>query len=207
MRWALALILVGNSLSAFALEWSPYASLAMTRGGDSLGKNVSVKNGESTTSHIRAGQYMLFSAGVTVPLPNLPDWEAQASIGYWFDLVGGNGGELKFKRIPIELVAIRNFDSIWRVSGGLSYHTAVERTCTQDTCDVPNTRFDNALGLVAEVDWLVSGPVTAGLGLDQPRPMLLWFGLRATVINYQAPQSEGGKYNGNNLGLILGLNF
>jgi hypothetical protein len=197
----------GYAAPGFALDWSPLISIGFTKGGDSLGTSVETQQNKTTTHHIRAGQFMLLNAGATFALPGLDDWEAQTTVGYWFDSVTENGGELRFRRIPIEVVAIRNFDATWRVSGGLTYHTAVERRCTQDTCTVPTTTFDDALGLVAEIDWLVGGPVMAGRAEGQPATTKLWFGARLTFIEYQAPDSENKTYSANNLGLVLGLNF
>lgn len=190
-----------------AFEWSPFVSLGFTRGGDSLGKTVSTSQiGGTRTNHVRAGQFMLLAAGATVALP-VESWELQTSVGYWFDSVSGNGGEMRFRRVPIEVVAIKNLTDAWRVSGGVSYHTMVERRCTQNNCTVSDATFDDALGLVIEGDWLVGGPVTRGVAEGEPSTTKLWFGARVTLIKYQSPQPENKTYSGNNFGLVLGFNF
>jgi hypothetical protein len=72
---------------------------------------------------------------------------------------------------------------------------------------VPDSSFEDARGFVVGVDWLVGGPVTRGYGPAESRPTKLWMGARATRIKYEAPEPEGGEYNGNNVGLVIGLNL
>ncbi len=195
-----------------ALDWSTFVSFGFTWGGDSVGKaQTSSQTGttgtQSTTTHnARAGQFMLMSTGATFAVPGLEDWDAQASAGYWFDTVSGNGGEIRFRRFPIELVAAKTIDNKWRVGGGLSYHAGVERVCTQTTCASRSAKFDNALGVVIEGDWLLGGRVTQGIS-DQRPTTKLWVGSRITLINYKSPAPESRSYSGNNIGFILGLNF
>lgn len=206
LRVTSAALLLGVVPTAAAFDYSPYVSVAFTFGGDSVGKTVKTdpQAGTSTT-HTRAGQLFQAMLGATFAAADV--WEAQASVGYWFDSTTGNGGELKFLRIPIDLLAIRNMSDSWRVLGGPTWHTGVRRRCTQDNCTVPGTSYDDAFGIVAGVDWLVGGPVSRQYTGDQPRPTKLWFGARMTRIKYVAPKSEGGSVDGSSIGFIVGLNF
>jgi len=201
---AAALLFTG---SAFALEFSPFVSMGFTFGGDTLDETPVGDPKLKKTESIKAGQFMYFSAGATMPLPPPGDWEVQSSIGYWFDSVQTGGHELRFRRVPIDVLLARSFDKSWRVLGGLTYHLNPERRCTQDNCEQPSSAFKNAIGLVAEADWLFGGIVTRVVGADEPRPTKLWMGVRITLIDYETTDESPAKYSGNNFGLMLGLNF
>lgn len=195
------------SSQVFALEASPFVSMGITFGGDILSEtqvgNPKLKKIES----IRAGQFMYFAAGATMALPEPGDWEVQTSLGYWFDSVQTGGHELRFRRVPIDVLLARSFDKSWRVLGGLTYHLNPERRCTLDVCPQPNSAFKNAIGLIAEIDWLFGGMVTRVVGADEPRPTKLWMGLRTTLIEYKTRGENPNRYGGTSFGLSLGLNF
>ena len=192
---------------AVALEISPFVSMGITFGGDTLGETPVGDPKAKKIESIKAGQFMYFSAGATVPLPEPGDWEVQSSIGYWFDSVQTGGHELRFRRVPIDVLLARSFDKSWRVSGGLTYHLNPERRCTLDNCAQPSSAFKNAIGLVAEADWLFGGIVTRVVGAGEPRPTKLWMGVRMTLIDYKTTDTVVTKYSGNNVGLLVGLNF
>ena len=192
---------------ASALEFSPFVSMGVTFGGDTLDDTPVGDPKLKKTESIKAGQFMYFSAGATLPLPQPGDWEVQSSIGYWFDSVQEGGHELRFRRVPIDILLARSFDKNWRVLGGLTYHLNPERRCTLNTCAQPSSAFKNAIGLVVEADWLFGGVVTRVVGADEPRPTKLWMGARMTLISYTTTDTNASKYSGNNFGLVLGLNF
>lgn len=201
---AMALLFTGR---AFSLEISPFTGMGITYGGDTLADAPVSDPKLKKTKSIKAGQFMYFFAGATVPLPEPGDWELQSSIGYWFDSVQTGGRELRFRRVPIDLLLARSFDKSWRVLGGLTYHLNPERRCTLDNCAQPSSAFKNAKGLVVEADWLFGGVVTRVPGADEPRPTKLWMGIRATLIDYKTTDTDAKNYNGNNIGLLIGLNF
>lgn len=200
-----AALLFSSQVCAFDI--SPFVSLGITSGGDLLDETTVGDPTLKNTKSIKAGQFMYFSAGATVPLRQPGDWEVQASLGYWFDSVQSGGRELRFRRVPVDVLLTRNFDQSWRLLGGLTYHLNPQRRCTLETCTQPNTSFENAMGLIVEADWLFGGVVTRVTGADEPRSTKLWMGVRMTLIDYKTADSYGNKYNGNNLGLLLGLNF
>jgi hypothetical protein len=195
------------SVQAFALEYSPFVSMGVTFGGDTLADTPVGDPKLKKTASIKAGQFMYFSTGATLPLPQPGDWEVQSSIGYWFDSVQTGGHELRFRRVPIDVLLARSFDKNWRVLGGLTYHLNPERRCTLDNCAQPSSAFKNAIGLVAEADWLFGGVVTRVVGAEEPRPTKLWMGVRMTLINYKTTDENPVEYSGNNFGLTIGLNF
>lgn len=201
---AAALLLSGQVL---AFDISPFVSMGVTFGGDTLDETVVGDPKKNQTESIKAGQFMYFSAGATVALPEPGDWEVQSSIGYWFDSVQTGGREMRFRRVPIDVLLARSFDKSWRVLGGLTYHVQPERRCTLDTCAQPSSAFKNAKGLVVEADWLFGGVVTRVVGAGEARPTKLWMGARMTLIEYKTTDADATKYSGNNFGLTLGLNF
>ena len=200
-----AALLFSGQVCAFDI--SPFVSLGITYGGDLLDETVVGDPTLKNVKSIKAGQFMYFSAGATVPLRQAGAWEAQASLGYWFDSVQSSGHELRFRRVPMDILLVRNFDQNWRLLGGLTYHLNPQRRCTLDTCTQPDATFENATGLMVEADWLFGGVVTRVTGADEPRSNKLWMGMRMTLIDYKTADSYGKKYHGNNLGLLLGLNF
>ena len=201
---AAALLFTGQ---AFALEISPFVSMGITFGGDTLDETPVGDPKLKKFASIKAGQFMYFSAGATVPVLQSGDWEVQSSIGYWFDSVQTGGHELRFRRLPIDVLLARSFDKSWRVLGGLTYHLSPERRCTLDNCAQPSATFKNATGVVVEADWLFGGVVTRVVGADEPRPTKLWMGVRMTLIDYETRDTVASKYSGNNFGLTVGLNF
>jgi hypothetical protein len=208
-RWtvaaALSLLLIDTP--AMALDISPFLSASVTFGGDTLGEDfVEDTLGEDDRS-IKAGQFLYFALGATVGLSDDNAWETQASVGYWVDSAELQEQELRFQRYPVDLLLIRNFSDRWRIAGGVTRHLSPRRRCTKQACTVPDTGFEDARGFVVGVDWLVGGPVSRSPSADGPRPTKLWMGVRATRILYQGPESEGGEYNGDNAGFIIGMNF
>ena len=105
---AAALLLSGQ---VGALDISPFVSLGITFGGDTLDETLVGDSTLKNIKSIKAGQFMYVAAGATVPLAQAGVWEAQSSLGYWFDSVQSAGHELRFRRVPIDLLLVRNFDN------------------------------------------------------------------------------------------------
>lgn len=205
-----ALGLAGFALPGYAGRMSPLVDIGVGFGGDRLGTAQTSSNVEK----VRAGQFLSFALGATFPIANDGDIEAQTSIGYFFDTVEANKGELSFIRYPIEAVVFKSITPKWRTGAGLTYHFNPRRNCTIPGCEVETVKFKNAFGAVLEVDYVLSdgGPASRSQSDDTMHINTIWLGLRYTRIEYQVSQAEaastvGDTVSGNAFGVLLGVNF
>lgn len=161
--------------------------IGVTSGGDKL-VEVQYTNGE--TEDIKAGGGVFLSGGFLLKtFPALSrNHETQVTIGYYFDDSEAENGDVSWSRIPLEVMQFYRLKR-FRVGGGLTYHInpTLEGSGFANNVDAD---FDNALGLVAEADFLF------GKGG--------FIALKYTKIDYEV---YGIKVNGDNVGLTLGALF
>lgn len=193
----------------YAGRISPVVDVGVGFGGDRLGEATS----GATTESVRAGQFMYFAVGSTFPLMSDGDYELQATLGYFYDSVNANHGQLSFIRYPIEALVFKSITPKWRAGGGPTYHFNPERKCSMSQCDAHTVKFKNALGVVMEADYVLGegGLVSRTQGADGAHSNTVWLGLRYTVVNYKTTEADGiaanGSARGNAFAALLGVNF
>ncbi|HET8705481.1 MAG TPA: hypothetical protein VFM46_04180 [Pseudomonadales bacterium] len=155
-------------------RWRVIAQVGYMSGGDEL-INAHVYNSffDSTSSvDIKAGQGVWFIAGAEVPLS--PSWAVQARVGYLFDSINSRNNSASFLRYPVEILPLFTINQV-QFGVGLTYHIDPFLDSGWEGGDV---RFKNALGLVAEINYV---------WLERAR-----VGLHFTQIDYDVKSVEAG---------------
>lgn len=189
MRFLVAFAFVAlSALPAAARDVHFIGRLALEGGGEDL---VEVEYSDGSSKTVTGGGLVTFSGGLVYTPETLPI-AVEALIGYKVDSVTGSNGDIKFTRLPLDLIAsyrIGNF----RVGGGVTYHLSPELTCNVDGMCDGSVSLDPALGGLVQFAY---GRYDGGFVWD--------LGLRGTIINYKAP---GGSFDGSCFGGFLSFGF
>lgn len=182
----LALLLAGT---AQARDSSLLFQFGLDLGGDELIK-VPFTNGDTKT--IDAGGMLYAALGTTFQTApeSQPNLETQLSVGFKFDSADAKNGDVTWRRIPIEALEFYTTPQ-WRFGGGLTYHL----NPTVDGSGVASNisaDFDNALGVILEVDYITAGKT--------------YVGGRVTLIDYTLSNTSVS-FSGNSVGVTVGVRF
>jgi hypothetical protein len=149
--------------------------LGLTVGGDELAYATFT---DGNTEKIKAGELIHLYAGVLLDFPDTP-LSTRLAIGYHFDSITAENGEIDFSRKPLEIIPFYNFHKNHRIGLGLTYH--LDPKLTSDV--LPDLTFDDSLGFVAEYGY--------GFGGGS-----VWLGLRYVGIDYDPAQLDGVSVTG-----------
>ena len=178
-----------NRFESESRRFSLVGTLGINLGGDELPTDEDEK--ESDENDINAGDAFGFKLGVIVqPLAQYPKWEIQTTIGWKgegkFNTDDNDDGH--FSRYPLDLMAFYKFNKL-RCGAGLTYHINPKLEGDNLPSDVDGG-FDNALGFVMGVDYLIANHFLIGANYE--------------VIDYESDTEEA---NGNTLGVFVGFRF
>ena len=179
----LALLLTGT---AQAGDYDLLLQGGIDVGGDKL-FHATYTNGD--TVNIDAGDLLQLGVGVTFKtVPALvPELETQMSLSYKFNSANAQNGDVDWKRYPLELLEFYTTPS-WRFGGGLTYHLSPSMKGS-GVAAVATADFDNALGLVFEVDYIIGAKS--------------FIGGRVARIDYKASDTHQ-EFSGNSVGVTFG---
>ena len=169
-----------SSTSAMAL--TPFGEMGIYVGGDNL---VTAEYTNGDTSSIDAGGELDLSAGIIFPISGA--LEGQFSVGYRFDTIHASNADINWRRYPVEMKAFYKTEK-FRFGGGVTEHFNPELSGTGVAAG--SVHFDNALGMVIEVDYSVTDKA--------------YLGLKYTNIDYEVGSVA---FNGDSAGLIFGYVF
>lgn len=187
--FSLMLILFTHQVNA--IENHLLLGLGLDFGGNKIaeafftnGDNVDIRSHEGIA--LAGGIYSLFTDNLGL----------QATVGYKSDSANAKNGDISFKRIPMELLAMYQVEN-HRIGGGLAYHMNTEYECKADSiCDV-SIEYDNALGAVISYDYSIKASETKGTYL---------IGAKYSNMTYN-PVKSGKSLNGSGIGIFLGMYF
>jgi hypothetical protein len=159
-------------------------------GGDTLATVVFF---DGDTQTVKAGR--LFSASIGMVGDVGDDMEMRVSIGLKADGIFAANGEVDFTRFPLEFMLFTKAEVV-SFGLGLSYHLDPSLSVTGPVVSGgSSTDFDDALGVVAEVDYK--------LGTDKKA----YVGIKATFIDYEPSNAGAVSISGNSLGIVIGFRF
>lgn len=191
-QWAVigGVLAASASVNVQAREIDWYVHAGLDFGGDEM-VEVFFDDGES--DEINAGELLYVAGGLIVQTaPRLNEHlETQLTIGWKFDSVDAENGDVTFSRFPLEaLQFVKN--GRWRFGGGLTYHLnpTLEGDGVVGDLDV---EFDDALGVVAQVDFAANNH--------------LLIGGRLTFIDYEIDDVDAESVDGNSFGIFAGARF
>jgi opacity protein-like surface antigen len=122
----------------------------ITFGGDKLA-TAEYENGGSID--IRAGSMLTFFGGVDYRVT--PAFSLQATIGYHVDNASASNGDIRFERMPIELLAYYHTADKWRVGAGARY-VSNPKLKSSGAADIGDYSFDNTVGAVIEAEYMMT---------------------------------------------------
>ena len=162
---------------------SPIIELGFYLGAEDLS---SARFVSGTTENVEAGGLLDFNLGAVRSLS--PHHELQATLGFRFDGVNGTRGNVSWSRWVVEGKYFYRLGRS-RMGLGLSYHVNPNFEINLDAYPTTTINFDNALGAVAEWDYM---------------SRQTYFGLKYTLIDYTA---DNFTIDGSSIGLVYGFNF
>lgn len=199
----LALPLAGLLLLApiigHTMEFRGIAMAGFNFGGDSLSNVPSLSN--VTIRKIRANEGGSFAAGMSI-LNNAGDLAVEATVGTKSAYASGRLQSYEFRRTMLEVLGVYGIPldtqskSQIRFGAGPTLHY---RPTVEETGSLLNqtTKFDDALGLVAQIDGLIAFGRSGRVALN--------VGVRYTYINYEARGIP--TVNGSGAGVFIGARF
>ncbi|HBF51326.1 MAG TPA: hypothetical protein DDX04_14375 [Massilia sp.] len=176
-------------LPAPAVQYEPVGAkplrfvlgIGATFGGDKL---ATAYYDDGDEIDLRAGESIALVAGADYRINQ--DFSVQGTIAYHVDRAGARNGDMRFERIPFELLGYYHVNDKVRVGGGLRYVTGVEFR-SSGAGDIGDYKFKDTTSAVAEIEYLFN-----------PR-----MGLKLRYANDEFKEkSYGGKVKGEHVGIF-----
>ncbi|HEX7637756.1 MAG TPA: hypothetical protein VF457_05115 [Burkholderiaceae bacterium] len=134
-----------------SVEVHPVLGLMGTFGGDKLADVIYT---DGTTSAVTAGGTAYLYAGASLRPGTLP-LTLLGTVGYHTSVAGGDNGDIRFERVPFELLGMVDvIPDRLRIGGGLRYDTGVNLS-SHGVVAAPATTFKDAAGGVVQVEWML----------------------------------------------------
>jgi hypothetical protein len=155
--------------------------IGATFGGDKL---ATAYYDDGDEVDLKAGDLVALVAGVDYRINQ--DFSVQGTVGYHVDRAGADNGDMRFERIPFELLGYYHVNDKVRVGGGLRYVTGVKFR-SSGAGDIGDYKFKDTTSAVAEIEYLFS-----------PR-----MGLKLRYANDEFKEKYyGGKVKGDHVGIF-----
>lgn len=187
---AIAVVAVSlGSPAVSAVEPGPWIlRLAAESGGDTMFE-VEFDNGDR--DKIKAGGLLHIEAGKQFNLfADKPAMQTEFTVGYKTDSVNASNGDLKFSRITLNAMQYYRYSEKVRFGLGATYH--MNPTIDIDILGIDGkVELDDVLGFMLAADYAYSEQVN--------------FGARATMIDYEVPNSRD--VSGNSVGAYVSFRF
>lgn len=153
----------------------------ITFGGDKL---ATAYYDDGDEVDLRAGDMVALVAGVDYRINQ--DFSVQGTVGYHVDRASADNGDMRFERIPFELLGYYHVNDKLRVGGGLRYVTGVKFR-SSGAGDIGDYKFKDTTSPVAEIEYLFT-----------PR-----MGLKLRYVNDEFKEKDyGGKVKGDHVGIF-----
>lgn len=158
-------------------------AFGVTSGGDTLATAIYTDN---STANIKAGSGVQFGLGAEYRLD--PDFAVQGTVNYQVDNASASNGDLRFSRIPVEVLGYYYLADKWRVGGGVRFVEGA-KLIGSGSISFPTVDFKNTTGAVLEVEYLL----TPHFGLK----------LRGVKESFKLQQGSSETISGNQIGLFF----
>ena len=158
LAFALALASLGTAQAQTFVEVPDVATrplryvvgAGITYGGETL---VTARYTDGDEIDIDGGGSVAFLAGLDYRVN--PQFSVQGTIGYHVDNAAGSDGDVRFERVPVELLGYYHVNDKVRVGGGLRYVTSTALH-TNGVADIGDYEFKDTTSPVAEIEYLYS---------------------------------------------------
>ena len=186
MKKIFTALLLGSLSLTQASGIKPIIQISVDAGGDEL---VTIEHDYSNDVHIDAGDGFGIEAGMALEVA--PNVENQLLIGYKFKEDSAYNGDITWDSIPLTALGFFKVQG-WKFGGGLTYHISPELDGRFDSDEI-NYEFENALGVVAQIQYEVANSFALGI--------------RATFIEYERKSDHTQTASGNSLGIVGTIKF
>lgn len=164
----------------------PFLGGGLTFGGDKLATANYANGGEI---EIHAGSMIALHGGVDFLVT--PQFSLQANIGYHVDNASASNGDVRFQRVPMELLAYFHPAQQWRLGGGVRY-VSNTKLSSSGAAYIGDYDFKNTVSGVLEGEYLMTPHVG--------------FKIRYVVEEFEEKLS-GIKVKGNHVGFLANYYF
>lgn len=188
---ALMIALAISSLSAAQAQDATASRVSyvigggLTVGGDKI---ATVEYTDGSELSVRAGSIFTIYGGVDFRVTDA--FSIQSTIGIHGDNASARNGDVRFERMPLELLAYYHVNPQWRIGGGARY-VSNAKVKSEGAAYMGNFRFDNALGGVVEAEYMAG----AKLGVK----------IRYVKETYKHPAIED--VDGSHVGILANIYF
>ena len=165
-------------------------------GGTTL---ATVYNDYDGVARIRAGQGVRLEAGAVISDKNNP-LELQFLVGYKIDQESASNGSVSWDTVPFTALAMIS-NGKWKFGGGATYQLDPHISGSFSGFDNQgvffndsiNDRYEDAIGGIAQIDYMVNRALSVGL--------------RGTFIEYQLKNNPSVMTQGNSIGFNMSYIF
>ncbi|MGJ9416586.1 outer membrane beta-barrel protein [Massilia sp. CMS3.1] len=163
------------------------AGAGITYGGEKI---VTVNYEDGDTIDIDGGGSIAFLAGLDYRVN--PQFSVQGTVGYHVDNASGSNGDVRFERVPFELLGYYHVNDKVRVGGGLRYVTGTALRSSGAAEDIGDYKFKDSTSPVAEIEYLYS-------------PQL---GFKLRYVNDKFEEKRfGAEVKGDHVGVLMNFYF
>ena len=174
----------------------PTLQMGFDWGGTTL---ATVQHDYEANNDIKAGEGLSFEAGATLNNPQT-SMELQFLVGYKFNYDSASNGDVTWDTIPFTALALFKADK-WKFGGGATYHLNPHLSGSFSGYDASGTyfndsvndKYDNAVGAVAQIQYMASDTLA--------------FGLKGTFIEYKLKNDSSQTARGDSIGLLATYTF
>lgn len=108
---------------------------------------------DGNTVNLHGGGLIYFTAGLDYHFT--PEFALQGTVNYHVDRANARNGDIKFERVPVELIAYYQPNPSWRVGGGVRYTTSPKLSGSGVGSGV-DASFDDTTSAVIEGEYFTS---------------------------------------------------
>lgn len=156
-RAGAALALAAACGAVQAADVRPFVKAGLDFGGDTL---VTVVFVGGDREKVKANEGLYLGAGASI-LNDAQNVEVQLSLAYKFSQVSATNGDIDWTMMPLEALVFYRVPQ-WRFGGGIAYHLNPKLDGSGVVGGL-NVKFDDALGVVLQADYLVGKSMGVGV--------------------------------------------
>jgi outer membrane protein with beta-barrel domain len=170
-------------VTSHAIDIKPVLVFGLEFGGEEIATTTS-------GGSLKFNELFSFGGGASF-LTDSKDIEVQVTLAWKYGNLDASDGSLSFTRYPLDALVFYRLPK-FRVGGGLTYHLNPQFSASGSASFLDGFKFDNALGVVLQADYLFTEKASIGL--------------RYTNLDYKA-KLTGASFSSNGGGLMFGYRF
>ena len=167
-----------------------FAHLGYGFGGDKFASlELEYDDGDTRDESLKAGEGVIWGAGLLIPIGADGNVEAQLGIGMKEEKITAENGKVSFRRFPLDAMVFFK-QGKFRLGGGITYHLHPEIS-GHGAVGSLDASFENAFGFVVEADILFN---------------MVYLGVRGAFVDYTLEHSDVDA-DGNSVEILAGVRF